>query len=217
MDKPAMDKPVTTETVIKSWQELEQKVESQNKEISSLLQSMRQEREERRQKGEQREQRLLSAVLQIESQLWLEKQRRLLKAIANHAPFSARKDLTISALLSLALESLPECPQTTKQEWLKDAVDSCLRGIQRTVLKEVAQPDPIEVPRRLPVPIALAGGRYPGPSDASDNGCVYGGVTLRRDPLRWHWHFTYYLLLENSGFTHWLPPDVECLPAKAEP
>jgi hypothetical protein len=78
-------------------------------------------------------------------------------------------------------------------------------------------PDPIEVPRRLPVPIALADGHYPGPGDASDNGCVYGGVTLRRDPLRWQWHFTHYLLLEHGGFTHWLPPDVECLPAKVEP
>jgi hypothetical protein len=77
MDKPAMDKPVTT------WKELRQKIESQNKqislenkELSLLLQSMRQEREERRQKreerrqkGEQREQRLLSAVLQMESRL----------------------------------------------------------------------------------------------------------------------------------------------------
>jgi hypothetical protein len=146
-----------------------------------------------------------------------EMQRRLLRAIAAHAPFSIRKDLTISALLSLALESLPECPQTTKQEWLKDAVHSCLRGIQRTVLKEVSWPDPIEVPRRLPVPIALADGRYPGPGDASDNGCVYGGVTLRRDPSRWQWHFTHYLLLEHGGFTHWLPHDVECLPARVQP
>ena len=74
-----------------------------------------------------------------------------------------------------------------------------------------------EIMQALPVPISLADGRKPGPGDASDNGCVYGGVTLRRDPLRWHWHFTHYLLLENSGFTHWLPPDVECLPARLEP
>jgi hypothetical protein len=146
----------------------------------------------------------------------LERERRLLKAIADHAPFSIRKDLTISALLSLALESLPECPLTTKQAWLKDAVDSCLRGIMRTVLKEVSWPDAIEVPRRLPVPISLADGHYPGPSDASDNGCVYGG-NRGKGRRRWHWHFTHYTLLENGGFTHWLPPDVECLPAKVEP
>ena len=147
----------------------------------------------------------------------LERQRRLLKAIADHAPFPIRKDLTISVLLSFALESLPECPQTAKQAWLKDALDSCLRGIQNAVMKEISWPDAIEVPRRLPVPISLADGHCPGPSDASENGCVYGGVTLRRDPLRWHWHFTHYALLESSGFTHWLPPDVECLPARVEP
>jgi hypothetical protein len=70
MDKPAMDKPVTTETdLIKSWQKLEQKVESQNKEISSLLQLMRQERKEMRQESEQGQQRLSSAVLRMESQV----------------------------------------------------------------------------------------------------------------------------------------------------
>jgi hypothetical protein len=135
-----MDKPATT------WKELRQEIESQNKqislenkELSLLLQSMRQEREERRQKGEQREQRLLSAVLQMESR------------------------------------------------------------------------------RRLPVPIALADGRYPGPGDASGNGYVYGGFTRNGDPLRWHWHFRHYLLLENDGYTHWLPHDVECLPLRVEP
>jgi hypothetical protein len=70
--------------------------------------------------------------------------------------------------------------------------------------------------RLLPVPISLADGHYPGPSDASENGCVYGGATLHRDPFRWHWHFTHYALLESSGFTHWLPPDVEFLPARVE-
>ena len=148
---------------------------------------------------------------------WLERQKRLLKAIADHAPFTTRKDLTISALLSLALESLPECPETTKQEWLKNAVDSCLRGIQRTVLKEVSWLDVIEVPRRLPVPIALASGHYPSPSDTSGDDWVYGGVASCGDPSRWHWRFTHYLLLESGGFTHWLPPDVECLPVRVEP
>jgi len=56
-------KTVTTET------ELRQKIELQNKQISLLLQSMKQEREERRQKGEQREQRLSLAVSRMESQL----------------------------------------------------------------------------------------------------------------------------------------------------
>lgn len=156
----------------------------------------------------------------LQKYAYLKKQRRLLKAIADHAPFSNRKDLTISALLSFALESLndksPECPQTIKQAWLKDALDSCLRGIQRTVMKEVAWPDAIEVPRRLPVPFSLAGGDYPGPRDASDNGCIYGGITLYRDPSRLHWRFVHYTLLESGGFTHWLPPDVECLPTKVE-
>jgi hypothetical protein len=147
--------------------------------------------------------------------VWLERQKRILEAIADHAPFTIRKDLTISKLLSLALESLPECPSTTKQEWLKDAVDSCLRGIQRTVLKEVSWNGAIEAPRRLPVPIALASGRNPDPSETSSNGWVYGGV-LRGDLLRWHWQFTHYLLLESSGFTHWLPFDVECLPVRVE-
>ncbi len=155
--------------------------------------------------------------LSLQDIAWLEKRRRLLKAIADHAPFSARKDLTISALLSLALESLPECPQTTKQEWLKDAVGSCLRGIQRTVLKEVSWPDAIEVPRRLPVPIALADGRGPGLGDASGNGYVYGGFTRHGDPSRWHWHFRHYFKLEDDGYTHWLPHDVECLPLRVEP
>lgn len=148
--------------------------------------------------------------------VWFERQKRLLKAIADHAPFIIRKDLTISKLLSLALESLPECPETTKQEWLKNAVDSCLRGINRTVLKEVSWPDAVEAPRRLPVPIALADGREPGSSDASAYGCVHAGVIDALDPSRWHWHFTHYLLLESDGFTHWLPPDVECLPARVE-
>ena len=148
---------------------------------------------------------------------WLEKRKRLLKAIADHAPFTIRKDLTISALLSLALESLPECPQTTKQEWLKDAVDSCLRGIQLAVLKEISWPDAIEVPRRLPVPISLADGRKPGPSDASPIGLVYCGATLCGDQSRWHWRLEHYLLLKNGGYTHWLPFDVECLPLRVEP
>jgi hypothetical protein len=148
---------------------------------------------------------------------WLERQKRLLKAIADHAPFTTRKDLTISKLLSLALESLPECPSTTKQAWLKDAVDSCLRGIQRTVLKEVSWNGAIEVPRRLPVPIALADGRNPDPSETSHHGCVYGGVTFELDPSRWHWRLEYYELLKNNGFTHWLPFDVECLPVRVEP
>ena len=156
--------------------------------------------------------------LSLQDIAWLEMQRRLLKAIADHAPFAIRKDLTISALLSLALESIPECPQATKQEWLKNAVDSCLRGIKRTVLKEVSWPDAIEVPRRLPVPIALADGREPGPSDASDHGYVYGGMTFgAKDPLRWQWVLTHYLSLDNCSFTHWLPPDVECLPLRVEP
>lgn len=61
---------VTTETdLTKSWQELERKIELQNKQISLLLQSMKQEREERRQKGEQREQRLSLAVSRMELQL----------------------------------------------------------------------------------------------------------------------------------------------------
>ena len=153
----------------------------------------------------------------LQDNIWLERQKRLLKVIADHAPFPIRKDLTISVLLSLALESLPERPQTTKQVWLKDALDSCLRGIQNTVMKEISWPDAIEVPRQLPVPISLADGQYPGPSDASDNGCVYAGVTLHRDPSRWHWRFAHYTLLEGGGFTHWLPPDVECLPARVEP
>jgi hypothetical protein len=127
------------------------------------------------------------------------------------------EDGTLSALLSLALESLPECPPTTKQEWLKDAVDSCLRGIQRTVLKEISWPDAIEVPRRLPVPIALADGRDPGPSDASVHGCVHAGVIDPLDPSRWRWRLEHYQLLENSGYTHWLPLDVECLPLRVEP
>ncbi len=58
-----MVKTVTTET------ELRQKIELQNKQISLLLQSMKQEREERRQKGEQREQMLSLSVSQMESQL----------------------------------------------------------------------------------------------------------------------------------------------------
>jgi hypothetical protein len=148
--------------------------------------------------------------------VWFKRQKRILEAIADHAPFTTRKDLTISALLSLALESLPECPQATKQEWLKNAVDSCLRGINRTVLKEVSWPDAIEVPRRLPVPIALADGHNPDSSDASDNGYVYGGVASCVDPLRWYWHLEPYQFLKNSGFTHWLPFDVECLPVRVE-
>jgi hypothetical protein len=48
----SLEAPATT------WKELRQKIESQNKQISLLLQSMRQERE-----------RLLSAVLQMESRL----------------------------------------------------------------------------------------------------------------------------------------------------
>jgi len=63
-------KKVTTETdLTKTWQELEQKVESQNKEISSLLQSMRQEREEIKQESKQRQQELSSAVLRMENAL----------------------------------------------------------------------------------------------------------------------------------------------------
>jgi hypothetical protein len=65
-----MAKNVTTETdLTKIWQELGQKVKSQNKEISSLLQSMRQEREEMKQESEQGQQRLSSAVLRMELQL----------------------------------------------------------------------------------------------------------------------------------------------------
>jgi small-conductance mechanosensitive channel len=228
-NKLNMDKPVTTE------KELRQKIESQNERISS--QNKRISLLNKQTSSLNKDLSLTLSQLQLtlsrlKSQnkktnqtmsqspqdiAWPEKQRRLLKAIADHAPFAIREDLTISALLSLALESLPECPQATKQEWLKNAVDSCLRGIQRTVLKEASQPDAIEVPRLLPVPIALAGGREPGPSDASRIGLVYGGFTRHWDPLRWHWHLTHYQLLENSGYTHWLPFDAECLPLRVEP
>jgi hypothetical protein len=215
MDKPAMDKPATT------WKEIKQKIELQNKQISSLnkdlsltLSQLQLTLSRLKSQNKKANQTMSQSPQDI---AWLEKRRRLLKAIADHAPFSIRKDLTISALLSLALESLPECPQTTKQEWLKDAVDSCLSGIQRTVLKEVSWPDAIEVPRRLPVPIALAEGRAPGPGDASVHGCVYGGFTRNGDPSRWHWRLEHYQLLENSGLTHWLPFDAECLPLRVEP
>jgi hypothetical protein len=210
-----MGKPVTTE------KELRQKIESQNKQISLLnkdlsltLSQLQLTLSRLKSQNKKTNQTMPQSPQDI---VWFKRQKRMLEAIADHAPFTIRKDLTISKLLSLALESLPGWPETTKQAWLKDAVDSCLRGIQRTVLKEVSWPDAVEAPRRLPVPIPLASGHYPSPSDASGNGLVYGGVTLRGDPLRWHWHFTYYLLLESGGFTHWLPPDIECLPVRVEP
>jgi hypothetical protein len=82
--------------------------------------------------------------------------------------------------------------------------------VQAFITKDVAL-------RRLPIPISLADGHYPSQSDASASGRVYGGCTLLRDPSRWHWQFVFYNLLESGGFTHWLPPDVECLPTKVEP
>ena len=68
-----IEKKVTTETdltkTVTTETELRQKIELQNKQISLLLQSMKQEREERRQKGEQREQRLSLAVSRMVLQL----------------------------------------------------------------------------------------------------------------------------------------------------
>ena len=113
-------------------------------------------------------------------------------------------------------KSLQHIAWLERQRRLLETMDSCLKSLQNAVMKEVSQPDPIEVPRRLPVPISLADGHYPGPGDASEGGCVYGGVTLHKDPLRLHWRFLHYTLLESGGFTHWLPPDVECLPARVQ-
>lgn len=116
-------------------------------------------------------------------------------------------------------QSLPQhIAWLERQRRLLETMDSCLKSLQNAVMKEVSQSDAIEVPRQLPVPISLADGHYPGPRDASDNGCVYGGVILcLRRRHCWHWRFTHYTLLEDGGFTHWLPPDVECLPVRVEP
>ena len=67
------------------------------------------------------------------------------------------------------------------------------------------------------MPIALVDERKPGPGDASRIGLVYGGFIRHGDPSRWHWRLEHGLLLENGGYTHWLPFDVECLPLRVEP
>ena len=147
------------------------------------------------------------------------RKKRLLHVIAHCKPFADVYDLNITQILAEGLKTLDQYPENPDEtgEWIQHAAALCLDAIQRTVTKEILWLDAIEVPRRLPVPISLADGHYPDPSDALDNGCVYGGATLRKDPSRWHWCLAHYTLLENGGFTHWLPPDVECLPTMVEP
>jgi hypothetical protein len=148
----------------------------------------------------------------------INRKERLLNAIAHCHPFPDAYDLNITQILAEGLKTLDQYPEDPNErgEWTQHVAALCLEAIQRTVMKEVSWPDAIEVPRRLPVPISLIAGYYPSPSDASDSGCVYGGLTLQCDPSRWHWQLVHYTLLEYGGMTHWLPPDVECLPVEVE-